>query len=151
MAFSAPGTSAPHMHGNAPPEVLAIVMENYEWWNGGEPELMLNSYVEDGVLDLSAVFTDMPALHGRESISRHMGEFWEAWGGLKMESLAIHDVGGRRFVVDMRLRGTGRRSGAEVDQRFAWLYTLHPVDDKVVRAQLFPTVKAASDFAALRP
>jgi hypothetical protein len=52
-------------------------------------------------------------------------------------------------VVDMRLSGKGRRSGAEVDQRFAWLYTLHPAENKLVRAQLFPTVQAAIDFAAV--
>jgi ketosteroid isomerase-like protein len=131
-----------------PPGVIAIVAENYEWWNDGEPELMLDSYVEEGELDLSAVFTDMPVLHGRESIRRHMDEFWEAWGGLRMESLEIHDVGDGRYVVDMRLSGTGKRSGAEVDQRFAWLYTLDPADHKVVRAQLFPTVQAAIDFAS---
>jgi hypothetical protein len=135
------------MHQKAPPEVLAIVMENYEWWNGGEPELMLDSYVEEGELDLSAVFTDMAPMHGRESIRRRMDEFWEAWGGLTMESLEIHDVGGGCFVVDMRLSGKGKRSGVEIDQRFAWLYTLHPADNKVVRAQLFPTVQAAMEFA----
>ena len=135
------------MHQKAPPEVLAIVMENYEWWNGGEPNLMLESYVEEGELDLSAIFTDMPVLHGRESIRRHMDQFWQAWGGLRMESLEIHDMGGDRYVVDMRLSGKGKRSGAEVDQRFAWLYTLHPDNNKVVRAQLFPTVQAAMDHA----
>src|SRR4029453_8742430 len=106
------------MHQEAPPEILAIVMENYEWWNDGEPNLMLDSYVEEGELDLSAVFTDMPVLHGRERISRHMHEFWQAWGGLRMESLEGHDIGRSRYVVDMRLSGTGRRSGIPVDQRF---------------------------------
>lgn len=131
----------------APPEILAMIAENYEWWNDGEPELMLDSYVEEGELDLSAVFTDMPALHGRESIRRHMDQFWEAWGGLRMESLETYDLGGGRFVVDMRLCGRGKRSGAEVDQRFAWLYTFHPAANQVVRAQLFPTVQAAMEFA----
>ncbi len=136
------------MHQKAPPEILAILMENYEWWNGGKPELMIDSYVEEGELDLSAVFTDIPPLRGRESIRRHMDGFWDAWGGLSMESLDVHDVGGGRFVVDMRLWGKGRRSGVEVDQRFAWLYTLRPDDNKVVRAQLFPTVQAAMESAA---
>jgi hypothetical protein len=134
-----------------PPEVRAIVAENYEWWNGGEPELMLDSYVEEGELDLSAVFTDMPVLHGQESIRRRMDEFWEAWGGLRMESLEIRDVGGHRFVVDMRLSGKGRRSGVEVDQRFAWLYTLDPADNKVIRAQLFPSAAEAIDSATAGP
>ena len=136
------------MSGKTPPEIVAIVAENYEWWNGGEPELMLDSYVEEGELDLSAVFTDIPVLRGRAAIADHMNEFWEAWGGLKMESLEIHDLGRGRYVVDMRLTGKGRRSGAVVDPRVAWLYTLDRAENKVVRAQLFPTVRAAMDFAA---
>jgi hypothetical protein len=86
-------------------------------------------------------------MHGRESIRRHMDEFLGGLGGLTMESLEIYDVGGGCFVVDMRLSGKGKRSGVEVDQRFAWLYTLHPADNKVVRAQLFPTVQAGMEFA----
>jgi hypothetical protein len=39
----------------APPEILAMISENYEWWNGGEPELMLDSYVEEGELELDPV------------------------------------------------------------------------------------------------
>jgi hypothetical protein len=39
------------------PEILARVEDNFEWWNGGEPQLMLDEYAEDGELDLSAVFT----------------------------------------------------------------------------------------------
>jgi ketosteroid isomerase-like protein len=47
----------------------------------------------------------------------------------------------------VRLWGKGKRSGAEVDQRFAFLYTLREADDKIVRAQLFPDAQAALDHA----
>ena len=134
-----------------PPEILELVMENFEWWNGGEPELMLDSYTEDAELDLSGVFTDMPVLHGRESMRRQTLDFWESWEGLRMESLEVISVGDRRFVVDLRLWGRGKRSGADVDQRFAFIYTLHPTRNKVVRAQLFPTVQAAIDSASSAP
>jgi len=46
-------------------------------------------------------------------------------------------------VVDVRLWGKGKRSGVEVDQRFAYLYTLRPEDEKVIRAQLFQDVPSA--------
>jgi hypothetical protein len=64
-----------------------------------------------------------------------------------MDPLEVFELGHGRFVVDVRLWGKGKRSGAEVDQRFAYLYTLRQSDDKVVRCQLFPTVQAAMDFA----
>jgi hypothetical protein len=38
--------------------------------------------------------------------------------------------------------------GAEIDQRFANLYTLRAADNKVVRLQLVPTVQAAMNHAA---
>ena len=46
------------------------------------------------------------------------------------------DAGDQRYVVDLRLWGKGRRSGLEVEQRFAFLYELGP-DGKVTHACLF--------------
>jgi hypothetical protein len=60
-----------------------------------------------------------------------------------MEPLEVFDIGRGQFVVDLRLWGKGRRSGVEIDQRSAFLYTLRESDGKVVRSQLFPTVQAA--------
>jgi hypothetical protein len=71
----------------------------------------------------------------------------ETWEGLRADPQEVFDLGGGRFVVDLRLWGKGKRSGVEVDQRFAFLYTIHAADNKVVRCQLFPTVQAATDFA----
>jgi hypothetical protein len=50
-------------------------------------------------------------------------------------------------VVDVRLWGKGKRSGVEVDQRFAFIYTLRPEDEKIIRAQLVPDVAAALSVA----
>jgi ketosteroid isomerase-like protein len=108
---------------------------------------MLDLYAEDGELDLSAVFTDMSPYRGHESMRRQLDAMWEAWEGVKMDPLEVFDVGGGRFVVDLRWWGKGKRSGVEVDQRFAFLYTFRAADNKIVRSQLFPTVQAAMDFA----
>jgi ketosteroid isomerase-like protein len=133
------------------PEILARVEENFEWWNGGEPQLMLDEYTEDGELDLSAVFTDMPVIRGHEGMRRQLDEFWEAWEGVRMDALEVTRIDDRRFLVDVRLWGKGRRSGAEVDQCFACLYTLRDGDNKVVRCQFFPTSQVAIDFATASP
>ena len=133
------------------PEILARVKEDFEWWNGGEPQLMLNEYADDGELDLSAIFTDMSVIRGHDGIRQQLNEFWEAWEGVKMEALEVVEVGGGRFVVDVRLWGKGRRSGAEVDQRFASLYTVRPSDNKIARCQFFPTFQDAMDCATQSP
>lgn len=135
------------MADTASPEILARVRDNFEWWNGGEPQLMLNEYAEDAELDISAVFTDIPAIRGHENMRRQLDEWWDTWEGLRMDSLQVLDAGRRRFVVDVRLWGKGKLSGAEVEQHFAFLYTLRESDNKIVRAQLFPNAQAAMDNA----
>jgi ketosteroid isomerase-like protein len=131
----------------ASPEVVARFNQGYEWWNCGELDLMLDEYAEDGELDLTAVFADTSVFRGHEHMRLQIAEFWDIWEGVRMDPLEVVDIGDGRFVVDVRFWGKGKRSGVEVDQRFAWLYTLRAVDDQVVRAQLFPTVEAAMEFA----
>jgi ketosteroid isomerase-like protein len=131
----------------ASPEVLERFKEGFECWNGGELDRMQEAYAEDGEVDLSAVFTDTRPYRGHESMRRFWDEMWETWEGVRMDPLEVFDVGGGRFVVDVRLWGKGKRSGAEVDQRFAYLYTLREDDEKIVRCQLFSTVQAAMNFA----
>jgi ketosteroid isomerase-like protein len=131
----------------ASPEILARVAESFEWWNGGEPHLMLNDYAEDAALDLSAVFTDTPPIHGHDGIRQQIGEWYEAWEGVRMDPVEVVELGAGRFVVEVRMWGKGRRSGAEVDQRVAFLYTTREPDNLIERAQLFPTAQAALDYA----
>jgi ketosteroid isomerase-like protein len=132
----------------APPELVARVSESFEWWNDGEPELMVGEYAEDCELDLSAAFTDMPVVHGHEGLRQQVTEFWKTFEGLRLDSLDVTDVGQGRFVVNIRLWGRGKRSGAEVDQLFAFLYTTRASDGKIVRAQLFLSPQAAHDAAS---
>jgi ketosteroid isomerase-like protein len=108
---------------------------------------MQETYAEDGEVDLSAVFMDTRPYRGHESMRALWDEMWETWEGVRMDPLEVFDVGGGRFVVDVRWWGKGKRSGVEIDQRFAYLYTLRAGDEKIVRCQLFPTVQAATDFA----
>ena len=131
----------------ASPELVARVSENFEWWNDGEPELMVGEYAEDCELDFSAVFTDMPVVRGHEGLRQLVNEFWKTFEGLRLDSLDVMDVGEGRFVVNIRLWGRGKRSGAEVDQRSAMLYTTRAPDGKIVRAQLFLSTQVALDSA----
>jgi ketosteroid isomerase-like protein len=136
------------MPATASPHVVDRFKVGFECWNDGELDLMQDMYAEDGEYDMSAVFTDTTPFRGHESMRRQWDEMWIAWEGIRMDPLEVFDLGGGRFVVDMRLWGKGKRSGAEVDQRYALLYTLRDSDDKVVRCQLFPSVEAATDAAA---
>ncbi len=104
---------------------------------------MQEPYAEDSVFDVSAVFTDIAPIRGQESMLRYWNDLRETWDGLRLDPVEVLDVGDGRFVVDLRLWGKGRRSGAEVDQRFGMLYTVRLEDGKVVSAQLLPDVASA--------
>ena len=104
-------------------------------------------YAEDAVFDVSAVFIDVPPARGHQSMRRYWDEVWEIWRGLRLDPLEAFDVGGGRYVVDVRLWGKGKQSGVAVDQRFAFLYTIRPEDEKIIRAQLFADMTAAVSAA----
>jgi ketosteroid isomerase-like protein len=112
---------------------------------------MQEPYADDAVLDVSAVFTDVAPMRGQQDMLRYWHELRETWEGMRLDPLDVLDAGNGRYVVEMRLWGKGQRSGAEVDQRFAFLYTLRPEDGKVISAQLLPdaaTAIAAAESSA---
>jgi ketosteroid isomerase-like protein len=121
--------------------------EALECWNRGELDLMLKMYAPDAVFDVSAVFTDVAPQQGHQNMLRYWKELQETWGGgLRTDPLDVLDVGDGQYVVALRLWGKGTRSGIEVDQRFAFLYTLRP-DGKIIRARLLPDVATALALA----
>lgn len=107
---------------------------------------MAELYAEDASFDVSAVFTDVSPMRGKEDILRYWYELRETWAGLRLDPVEVLDVGDGRYVADLRLWGKGRQSGAEVEQRFAFLYTVRP-DGKVIGVQLLPDVAAAISAA----
>ena len=102
---------------------------------------MFSLAAEDAELDLSAVSTDICVCRGRDGMRRQLDALWEAWEGVRVDPLAVFDIGGARLVVDLRWWGRG------VDQRAAVLCTFRAPDDKIVRSRLFPSVEAAMDSA----
>ncbi len=108
---------------------------------------MQDMYAEDGVFDVSAVFTDVAPMRGHQNMRRYWDELWETWEGVRMDPLEVFDIGERHYAVDVRLWEKGKRSGVEVDQRFAFLYTIRLEDAKIIRAQLLPDVAAAISVA----
>jgi ketosteroid isomerase-like protein len=126
----------------APDPVVVLFNEGFECWNGGEVDLMQDMYAEDAEVDPSALFTDLAPIRGRDQVRRYFDEMWETWEGLRLEPLEVFDAGENRFLVDVRLWGKGKRSGAEVDQRFAFLYTFGG-DGLIARNQFFPDKESA--------
>jgi ketosteroid isomerase-like protein len=130
-----------------PAEFIDQFYEQFNCWNRGDLDLMLDDYAEDAVFDVSAVFTDVEPRHGRKEIRRYWDTLRETWDNLRIDPLEGFALDDRRFVLDQRMWAKGTRSGIRVDQRFAMLYTLRSEDRKVLHAQLFPDVKTAISAA----
>jgi ketosteroid isomerase-like protein len=123
------------------------VQERFDCWNRDEFEPMEELYAEDAEFDVSAVFTDVAPMRGKENIRRYWHELRETWAGLRLDPVEVLDAGDGRYVVDLRLWGRGQRSGAEVEQRFAFLYDVRPEESKVIRVRLLPDLSTALDLA----
>jgi ketosteroid isomerase-like protein len=108
---------------------------------------MLDMYAEDALFGVSAVFADVEPMHGSKAIRRYWETLRETWDGLRIDPLEGFDLGEGCVVIDQRMWAKGTRSGVEVDQRFAMLYTIRPEDEKVIHARLFPDVATALSVA----
>jgi ketosteroid isomerase-like protein len=131
-------------------EIKALLEKGLGCWNRGEIDLMADDYADDAEVDTTAALPDGRCYTGREEFVRYFHDLWDAWDRLQMESFDVVDVGGRRYVAEVRLTGKGRSSGIEIDQLAGYLYTLREQDGKVARLQMFPSKDAALEAAGLR-
>ena len=130
-----------------PAEFLKQFEEQFNCWNRGDLDLMLDDYAEDAFFDVSAVFTDVEPMNGRQEIRRYWDTLRETWDNLHIDPLEGFALDDGRLVLEQRMWAKGTRSGIGIDQRFAMLYRLRPGDRKVLHAQLFPNVEAAISAA----
>jgi ketosteroid isomerase-like protein len=127
---------------HASERVLAEMCERFECWNTGELDRMESMYSPEAELDTTAFAPDGRVYRGRDSMRRYWDDTWEVWEGVRMDPLDVIDVGDGRLVVPVRLWGKAKRSGIEVDQRAALLYTLGG-DGLITRNQMFADQGAA--------
>lgn len=64
---------------------------------------MEEMYAEDAVFDVSAVFTDVAPMQGKDNIRRYWHELRETWAGLRLDPVEVLDAGNGRYVADLRL------------------------------------------------
>jgi ketosteroid isomerase-like protein len=98
-------------------------------------------YAPDAVSDFSRVFLDERPRQGRRDIRAFWDEMWDTSGGMSISPVEVLDVGDDRYVVLVAFGLRGRRSGVDVTERQAVLYTLR--EDLVVRLDVFPDLDVA--------
>jgi ketosteroid isomerase-like protein len=87
---------------------------------------------------------DAAVYRGFDGLLKFFSLWQESWESLELEPLEFIEAGDQVVTV-IRQSGRGRLSGAEVEHRFAQLWTLR--DRKIVRMDMYPDREAALEAA----
>ena len=104
------------------------------------------------VLDADVEWHDQAAIpgagvhRGREAVSRHFEQWFDAWEEIEYTPEELLDRGDRVVVV-IRRRGKGKGSGVEVSDQVIHVYTVR--SEKIVRFDGFTDRDAALTAASL--
>ena len=90
------------------------------------------------------VATTVEAYRGPEALLEWLDEGDDAFDDFTVELLEVKELAGH-VVASMRQRGRGKASGAEVDHRFAHVWTLR--DGRAIRLQSFANREDAVRYA----
>src|SRR5215471_8770092 len=116
-------------------ENIEIVLADFDNVNRRDWAASMASYDEDAVLFVSSSNgPDAGVFRGREAMARWFGDWFRAFGpDYRFDVDEVRSVGDRVLAV-VSHHGSGRASGAEVEQITANLYTLH--EAKIVRLEM---------------
>lgn len=84
---------------------------------------------------MAAVDTGGTTYRGPHSWPSYFSVMDETWGDWRIEDPSIFDAGGDQVVAVLHLVGTGRRSGASVDQEVGLIYRIK--DGQMWRMEVF--------------
>jgi ketosteroid isomerase-like protein len=114
---------------------FATVVDGWECYNRHDFDAMEAHYWSDAVLDVSRVYLDERPRRGREEMRAYWERMWDISAGLRMDPVEVLDVGRDRYLVMMRFGQRGKRSGADVEQEVALIYTMR--ESLVARVDMF--------------
>jgi ketosteroid isomerase-like protein len=99
------------------------VRASYEALNGGDVAGALAALAPDAEWHESEAFPDTGAYRGRDAIGEFLDGFLESWERFHQDVDEVLEEGDRVAVM-IHLRARGKGSGAEVDARYAHVWTL---------------------------
>lgn len=102
-----------------------VVRAAFEAWDGGGVAAVMPFLDQDAEMELAQTILDEDVICGREAIGAYLGSVAEQlWDGFQVEGTNYESVGHRHVVVDVRMSGRGRESGALAEQRFVEVFEL---------------------------
>jgi uncharacterized protein len=100
-----------------------VVAASYEALNDRDIDAAMEALAEDAEWHESEVLPDTGVYSGRESIRAFLNEFLGSWERFHQTVEEVRQEGDRVLVM-IHLQATGRGSAADVDARYAHLWTV---------------------------
>src|SRR5512132_1133234 len=129
-------------------ENVEIVRQSFEVFNRGDAQAM--AALCHGDVEFVSMLTAVEEATYRgkdawETYFRHMGEIWEEWQAQGVEILEVDD---ERLVSTYRMVGTGKLSGAPIEQPVGVTYTFR--EGKMWRVRSYRDPRDALEAVGLR-
>lgn len=99
------------------------VASSYEALNRGDVDAAMEALAEDAVWHESKALPDTGVYEGREAIRAFLTDFLDSWERFH-QTIEETKKAGDRIAVLIHLEAKGRGSSAEVDARYAHVWTL---------------------------
>ena len=99
------------------------IVASYESLNGRDIDSAMEVLSEDAVWHESEVLPDTGVYEGREAIRAFLTQFLASWERFHQTVEDVEEEGDRILVL-IHLQATGRGSAADVDARYAHLWTV---------------------------
>lgn len=125
---------------------VEIVREMYKAFHGGDAEGALAHFDPEVVVDYTAR-ADGGIGHGRDAVNAMTGRWLAAWDQWHEDVEEIRDLG-RQVLVVVKQHGRAKRSGIEVETRYAVLFEIQ--GDKISRMTLYSRPAEALEAAGAR-
>jgi uncharacterized protein len=100
-----------------------VIVASYEALNDGDIDSAMDALAEDAEWHESEVLPDTGVYRGRESIRSFLTDFLASWERFDQTVEEVRQEDDRVLVL-IHLEATGRGSAADVDARYAHLWTV---------------------------
>jgi ketosteroid isomerase-like protein len=115
---------------------VEVVRRSFDAWNEGDPDVYMEQYAADVVVETPPNFPEGGTLEGNDELRRFFGSLREGWeGGSSVTVAELTPVSDDRVFADFKWHGTGETSGVEAALETVGLFTVSA--GKIVRAQFF--------------
>jgi ketosteroid isomerase-like protein len=122
--------------------------EQFAATNERDFERAMSFYDDDVVLVIEEGFLNTGTFEGKRAVGDWFGDWFRAFGADYRFTIAeLRDLGGGLVFMTASYGGSGRASGALVEDQRAYLYLVR--DGRIARVQIFMTPEQALEAASL--